>query len=117
MEPTVSELRQILTTSVNDTDLQAFIDSADLFIQQNLGTSDLGVEILEQITKWFAAHMVFSSRERLSIKEEAGTAKIEYAGSYGAGLQSTPYGQMVLTLDTTGFMASLAGKKIKFKSL
>ena len=55
--------------------------------------------------------MIASTRERMAKSEAAGGASITYLGEAGKALESTPYGQMVLTLDTTGAMASLGLKK------
>jgi hypothetical protein len=61
--------------------------------------------------------MITVTRERMAKKEGAGGASIEYVGNYGEGLSSTPYGQMVMILDTTGAMASLALKQVKITSI
>lgn len=87
-----------------------FITSANVMINENIGTDT--TDLLKEIERWLTAHMISITRERQSIKEEAGSAKVEYAGKFGEGLKSTSYGQMVLSLDTTGIFASLGGKAI-----
>lgn len=64
----------------------------------------------KEIERWYAAHLIASIRDRITTEEKVGEAAIKYAGKFGEGLSSTPYGQMVLQLDTTGKIA-LSGKK------
>jgi len=73
------------------------------------GDTTLGDTLLLNIEKWLSAHMVASSLVRSTSKETVGDASLEYTGKWGGKLSSTPYGQMVLTLDLTGKM-SKAGK-------
>jgi hypothetical protein len=77
------------------------------------GTSDN----LKEIERWLTAHMISISRERQTLKEEAGTVSVTYAGSFGEGLKATSYGQTVLALDTTGKMASLSGKAVSIYAI
>jgi hypothetical protein len=66
--------------------------------------------ILTEIECWLTAHMVASSLFKTATVEKVGDAEIRYSGIFGKGLESTPYGQMVLVLDTTGKMAN-SGKR------
>ena len=97
-------------TTLTDQQILAYINSANATINNALADSGLSSDILFEIERWLSAHMISITRERMAKKEEAGSAKIEYIGVYGKGLELTPYGQMVLDLDTTGIMASLGGK-------
>lgn len=118
MKPTVVEVRVIIETEIVDADISAFIDGASLYITSQLGTSGIGDELLKEITKWYTAHMISSTnKERISISEEAGGAKIVYAGKFGELLYSTPYGQMVISLDTTGKMADIGKRRLRMKAL
>ena len=79
-----------------------------------LGITDLSENVLSQIELWFTAHLIATTKERISKKEEAGSAKVEYVGSFGMGLTSTPYGQACLNLDTSGELAKESKQNIKF---
>jgi hypothetical protein len=114
---TVAEVKEIIETDLNNTILTGFITSANVLVTQSLGTSGLGVSVLKEIERWLTAHMIVTTRERQAYEEEAGGAKIRYAGRFGEGLSSSTYGQMVLTLDTTGVMAGLGGKKAKLVAI
>lgn len=107
---TADEVKQILDNSqLTDAVIDAYIAGANALVTQVLGSSSLSATLLEQIEMWLTAHMISVTRERMGAKEEAGGAKIEYTGTYGQSLKSSPYGQTVLILDTTGGMAGLGG--------
>jgi len=109
---TEAEVKAILDdTSLTDPQILAYIGSANVMVNTALGTGT--TDILKEIERWLTAHMIASTRERTALKEEAGGASITYTGKYDQGLASTPYGQMVLSLDTTGTMASLIGRSAK----
>lgn len=110
MRVTATEVKEILDNStLTDTIVDAYILGANSLVNSALGTGDTA--LLKEIERWMAAHMIASSRERMAQKEGAGGAYIEYTGTSGQELSSTPYGQMVITLDTSGAMASLGLKK------
>ncbi len=107
------DLRLILPdTELTDPTLLAFITSATNLVDEVL-VGYLSNTMLEEIEKWLAAHMITSTVERMATREGAGGAEIFYTGKYGQNLTATPYGQMVLSLDPTGRMASLGGKTVK----
>lgn len=107
---TVAEVKAILDdSSLGTAIIQVYINSANTLVNSALGTGE--TDLLKEIERWLTAHMISISRERIAKKEEAGGTKIEYIGEYGAGLNSTPYGQMVMALDITGAMAMLMMKR------
>ena len=110
---TATEVKQILDDSdLTDAIVDAYIIGANIFVTDNLASSTLTDDTLEQIELWTTAHMITATRERMAKKEEAGGAKIEYNGTTASGFNATPYGQMVLALDSTGTIATLdKGKK------
>jgi len=114
---TVSEVKQIIDTSLSDSVIDSYITGSNLLITQVLGSSSLPSELLAEIERWLTAHNIAMTRERMAKKEGAGGAYIEYTGESGTGLEATSYGQMVLTLDTTGTMKSLAKKPVKFTAI
>ncbi len=67
----------------------------------------IGDTLKEEIEKWLTAHMIASTLWRTTSEEKLGDATVKYTGSWGTGLNSTPYGQMVLTLDFTGKMSKM----------
>jgi hypothetical protein len=113
---TATEVKKILdSTALSDTDIDSYIVTANVLVNDVLGTGT--TDLLTEIEKWLTAHLIVSTRERQAESEEAGGAKIKYTGKYDAGLKSTTYGQMVLTLDTTGKMATLSGRAAKITAV
>lgn len=107
---TPAEVKAIMDdTVITDTIMGTYIIGANTLVNTALGTGT--TPILKEIERWLAAHLATITRERMAKKEEAGGAKIEYTGDYGMGLESTPYGQTVMILDTTGTLATLMLKK------
>jgi len=91
--------------------ISAFITSASNLVD-NVLTEYLPDTLLTEVEKWLTAHMITSTVERMATREGAGGAEIYYTGKYGQNLTSTPYGQMVLSLDPSGRMAALGGKTV-----
>jgi hypothetical protein len=114
MRTNVADVRLIISTSVTDPVIDAYILGSNLLVTQVLGASDLGEDLLQEIERWLTAHNISMTQERLAKKEGAGGAFIEYMGTSGQGLSATSYGQMVLIFDTTGEFALL--QKIKQKA-
>lgn len=105
---TAADVKAILDdTTLKESTINVFITSAHTMVDEVLGTGE--TDVLKEIERWLTAHMIVVTRERQAIREEAGTVRIDYSGVFGAGLNSTTYGQMVLALDTTKAMSSLAG--------
>ena len=115
---TAEEVKAILNdTELTDDIIDTYISSANVFVNQVLVSTSLSSDVLKEIERWLTAHMIVISRERLTKEEGAGGAKVVYMGEVGKGLEATPYGQMVLELDTTGKMASLASKPAWIKAI
>lgn len=106
---TATDVKQILDDStLEDAIVNTYITGANALVNAALGTGT--TDLLKEIERWMAAHMIAVTRERLAYKEAAGSAMITYVGEFKGGLDSSPYGQMVKTLDTTGAMAALDKK-------
>ena len=114
---TANDVKVILNTSLSDTIVDRFISIANLSVNDILNGSGLGEDILEEIECWLAAHMIASTRDRTTETEKVGDAEVKYTGKFGEELKSTPYGQMVLTLDTTGAFASSGKRKAYIKAI
>ena len=69
------------------------------------GDTTMTDAMLKSVEIYLTAHMIASTLQRTAADEKLGDAAITYTGKWGMGLQSTPYGQMVLTIDITGKMA------------
>lgn len=100
-----------------DTTIDEFIAVASSMTDEVSTAGTLGTTRLMQIEQWLTAHLLASTVARMGTQEKLGEASITYQGHFGAGLDSTPYGQMVKTLDTTGVLAAKGKRKITFKSI
>lgn len=91
--------------------VDAMINAAEEMITKIFeGASNVTDAQLKEIERWFVAHMLSTTIHRTTSEEKVGDASAKYTGRWGTNLESTPYGQMVLTLDITGRMANI-GKR------
>lgn len=99
-----------LESHVTDEHVERFINMANSVVDDTLGDdTTLGDETKREIECNLAAHFIASTISRISQKEKLGEAQVDYP-TLGEGLKSTPYGQNVLVLDTTGKMTG-SGKR------
>jgi len=109
---TIEDVEYILDdTELDDDVLESFINGANVFVTANLTGKSLSTDLLTEIERWIAAHMISSTRERMAAKEGAGGAEITYTGKWGEGLALTPYGQMAISLDTSNTLMALSEGK------
>lgn len=110
---TTDELKEIISTDLGDSVLEAFILAANLTVTEWLGSSTvLSSDQLKEIERWLSAHLLACTREQQAQSEDAGQASITYQGKTGMGLDATFYGQQVKLLDSTGILAQSVGKKL-----
>ena len=110
----VADLIEIFDTELTNAQLAAFVNSAHYVIQNNLLSRGLGTDILTEIHKYLAAHFA-SLRDQRIQSERVADVSMTYQGKTGMYLESTYYGQMALTLDTSGTLANLALKPATFQ--
>lgn len=112
MRTTYEEVIEILdNTELSQAIIEAYIGSANVFVTAVLSSKGLTDAVLAEIEKWITAHMITATRERFAAKEGAGGAFINYIGSFGEGLNGSPYGQMAVSMDTSGTLAAIALRK------
>lgn len=112
-----ADVRAILETSLDDGDIQVYIAVANGILSAELSNSGLGAATMANIERWLTAHLIASTRERMGKSEKLGEAAITYIGSFGIGLDSTPYGQTAKMLDSTGKLANMGKKSIKIQAI
>ena len=96
-------------TALTDIQIDVFIGIANRMVTERLGSEGLSADLLKDIESFLTAHLIAIGKERQAIDERIDNIQASYQGVFGEGLKSTTYGQMVLTLDTTGLFAK-AGK-------
>jgi hypothetical protein len=109
------EVKEIIDTSLTDSQINAFINSAHYLIQANLLNKGLSANILTQIELWLSAHFLAIRDQRVESEGVAGEWQARYQGKTGMGFSATTYGQQALLLDTTGTLASAGLKAITFE--
>lgn len=111
---TTSDVARLLDS---DKDIQPFIDTASLVVDEELVGVGLSDARLKQIEMYLAAHYlaIATDNARLLYKK-VGQGAEKYAGAApeeGDGLASTRFGQQAIALDTTGTLARMANTKVK----
>lgn len=111
---TIEDVKSIMTEEVvlDDPTIQKYINTANVWITAIFsGDTITGDDLLEEMEKYFAAHLIKSTQYPVIEKEVIGDASIQYAAKFGEKLSSTPYGQMVLDLDLSGLIKEALKKK------
>ena len=109
------EVKAIMDTDLADASVLVFINIATSMITSIVGGKGLSDAELTEMERWLSAHLIASTIERMGETEKIGEASIKYIGQFAKGFESTPYGQMLLALDTTGSFADLSMRKMSIK--
>lgn len=110
---TANEVRNIMDTDLEDSNLDAFIISANLLVTEVLAAS-YDEALLKEIERWLSAHFA-SQMDPMAEQEKMGDGQVRYAiaiarSSVGLGLNNTPHGQQVKVLDYLGILVDI-GKR------
>jgi len=107
MRTTEEDVLDIMDTPLTTAQITPFLTAANAIVTDRLASAApaLSTTILAEIEKQLAAHLA-SVRSKFAIREKMGEADATYGYQGGEGLKATPYGEMVLLLDTTGTMAN-----------
>jgi len=108
---TVDDIKLIFETDLNADNIEAFIRSANVVVNDNLVGEGVAAATLKEIERWLAAHLA-AQMDPVAGAEKIGDAEIKYLlaismSKDGLGLNNTPYGQQVRLLDPTGILAGL----------
>ena len=109
---TATEVKAIMENCVlDDLVVDVFIEAANEVVTQTLSDTTVGTVLLKSIERFYTAHMIASTLHRTTSEEKLGDASVKYTGKWDKNLDSTPYGQIVKGLDTSGKMASLGSRE------
>lgn len=108
---TVEELLDIIDTDLEESQINAFINTANNLVTAKLEDSGLDSTMLHDIELWLSAHFVCMRDMRAKSEDIAGEYRVTYQGETKTGLDATLYGQQALLLDYTGTLAALGLKK------
>ena len=107
---TVGNVKEVITTNATDKQVDEIIKTANLLVNTHLSDQGLSANLLADIEKWLTAHLLALTFDRQAEQKKVGDASEKYA-ALGQGLKSTTYGQIVISLDSSG-MLSNANKQI-----
>ena len=99
----------VLDTTLNDDEVEPFIQTANLMVTEYLAGSDcsLSDDMLKEIETYLAAHFV-TLRDRVVQREAADGVSFDYQGATDMGLDSSGYGQTAQILDSCGKLSQLS---------
>lgn len=99
------DVLEIITTTL--TDIDTFVNTANLFVTNHLGSSSLDDTTLKEIERYVAAHFVAMTDTRVK-SEKVDVLGTTFVTTVGMGLEASVYGQQAIILDSTGTLASIA---------
>ena len=99
-------------------DVDVFIAAGHSLVEAKLVGEGLTAIQLIEIERWLSAHFLACHPEmRQHTEEDMGQARDKYGGQFNMNLSFTQYGQMALTLDTSGKLEEASKRSIIFKDL
>ena len=108
MRTTEEAVREIAEVDPLLTSLTPWLEMASLIVEENLVGQDLSDARLEMIERNLAAHFFKCDRDPLASSEGAGGVSQGNIISTGQRLDSTPYGQKAILLDTSGTLLAMS---------
>ena len=108
---TPTQVRSIIDTSLQDAEIQEYVDSADVFLPAVFASVELSTAVQLEMSKWCSAHFIAMTKDRQAESEKSGSASIKYTGKTDMGFEATTYGQMLLRLDQTGLLQKAQRKQ------
>lgn len=110
-----SEVLEIIDTTLEAGEIDVFVETASLIVDNYLADKALSDETLKEIEKYLAAHVLSVKDQRVKT-EKIDVLSFTYTGTFGEGLKNTQYGQMSILLDSSGTLGALAEKGFSKKA-
>lgn len=114
---TVDDVQDLLLdSSLSDGYVTSILTTVDRILVKTYEhyTGSISSSLLGEIQKYYAAHIITATYKRFAVAEQIGEARVEWAGKFGIGFQSTPFGQILLALDPSGLIAKTGIKSADF---
>lgn len=112
---TVDQLREIWETPQGDTQLKVWLAIAIELVDDMLAQSGYSAARMTHIALNLAAHFGSAITPSTSRERVGRDYEMERTGKFGELLKSTVYGQTVLTLDTSGILATAGQKRLRIR--
>lgn len=107
MSITADDMRAIAEIDPNISSLAPWIAMAGLIVTEDLAGKGLSASRLQMIEVNLAVHFLKCDRDPLASSEGAGGVSQGNIISTGQRLDSTPYGQKAILLDTSGTLLAM----------
>jgi hypothetical protein len=108
----VDDLKSLIESDKEDEALEAFVDIANLLVNEQLVGKGLSDAMLTKIELYLAAHFLAVVTELGGlVRDSYGSASVQLSDVYGPGLGSTRFGQTALVLDTTATLQRISTVK------
>ena len=117
MRTTEATVKAIIDTGLEDNEITPLIALANRQITNTLGGTTLASDVLTDIETWLTAHYIAIGKERQTEEERVQDLWVVHQGKFGEALRSTTFGQMVITLDTTGLMENATKQKASITAI
>lgn len=105
---TVDDVEDLMQdSSLSDSYVTSVLTTVDRILSKvyEYYTDTISDNLLTELQKYYAAHIIASTTSRMAAEEQVGDARIKYTGKWDVGFNSTPYGQILLALDPSGLIA------------
>lgn len=99
-------VKEIFDTDLTDAQMNAFINTANNLVTEELGNAGLSADRLTEIEKYLSAHFA-ALRDPRFAQEAIGDYRYQVQGKTEIGLDSTYYGQQAKLLDSSGILSTL----------
>ena len=113
---TAAEVKEVIPTTLEDAVVVSnMIDTANVMVTEYLvPDAMLSDAILKKVELYFAAHLVALTEEKGALtRDKLGDGDQSFANIFDAGLHSTRFGQMALSLDTSGILIGVTQPTLK----
>lgn len=107
MTVTADDVERLLPeTELSDADLSAFIEPAGRMYDDLVSGFNVAPDIRDDVVERLAAHLIATGPERQLSSASEGGGNVSFEGETGEGLRASTHGQIAITLDPTGQLAS-----------
>lgn len=115
---TTEEVKRIITTAVDDSDILTCIDVGSNLVDDLLVGKGLSTARLKDIELFLAAHYVAikDPDAGMLVEQEIDGTRSKYGGDLGMALAATRYGQQAMALDITGELTSVGKTRAQFRA-
>ena len=103
---TIKLVKSVTDTELTNIQIIALIEQSNRIVTRLLSGEGMADDLLADIETWYTAHLIAVGWERQLKSEKVDDMWLTYQGKFGAFLESTTFGQMVLSLDSSGLFSN-----------